>query len=79
MGRANVWPGSWALGAWGGVGSHAGCSVIVKGSGKHSHWHKVSRAVGLVGVERADGGEDDQDEGQQKNRYAGACVGGLAG
>lgn len=132
MGCANVWPGSWALGAWGAVGSHAGCSVIVKGSGKHwrelrsweenteaesrssfpdpsfgvitpdfygardgsqgltcqartlpteprphsgargwgpptSHWHKVSRAVGLVGVERADGGEDDQDEGQQKD------------
>lgn len=32
-----------------------------------SHWHEVSRAVDLVGVERADGGEDDQDEGQQKD------------
>lgn len=39
MGRANVWPGSWALGAWGAVGSHAGCSVIVKRSGKH--WREL--------------------------------------
>lgn len=32
-----------------------------------SHWHEVSRAVNFVGVERADGGEDDQGEGQQKD------------
>lgn len=32
-----------------------------------SHRHEVSRAVDFVGVERADGGEDDQDEGQQKD------------
>lgn len=67
MGGTNVGPRSWDLRSWGDIGSHAGCSVVVEGSGKHSHWHEVSRAVNFVGVERADGGEDDQGEGQQKD------------
>lgn len=32
-----------------------------------SHWNEVTRAVDFVGGERADGREDDQDEGQQKD------------
>lgn len=36
---ANLGPGSWDLGSWGDVVGHAGCCVVVKGSGKY--WREL--------------------------------------